>query len=258
MNTRKLTQALAALTAVFALAVLVLGTAANAAIIVTTADGSGPSAVESPSGSDLANAGQATLDSSSASGLNATNLAEMNDGVTNDVGGQEFGASGSDFLTYTFDVSTNTLGYDITKIVSIFGHQDGFGGGRVNQEYEIELTFLDDTTATLVNKTEWHPGGLFGSGTDEWTSVVFENSGGGALHSDTVNIDSGGATSGTDVTASGVKAITFKNFAPATPGGDLNVHEFDVFGTATIPEPATLALLGLGGAVMLAGRRRRA
>lgn len=31
----------------------------------------------------------------------------------------------------------------------------------------------------------------------------------------------------------------------------------DLYSTATIPEPATLALLGLGGAVMLSGRKRR-
>ena len=81
-------------------------------------------------------------------------------------------------------------------------------------------------------------------------------------------------TSEGDGSASGSVDETFANagftylgvvIRADTPSGDFSDYSTgtaafldDVTLTAPIPEPATLALLGLGGAVMLAGRKRRA
>ena len=62
--------------------------------------------------------------------------------------------------------------------------------------------------------------------------------------------------------ATGVESITFDNFVNANESANPSVvvyREFDVFGTATvaaIPEPSSLALLGLCGLAVISRRRR--
>lgn len=137
-------------------------------------------------------------------------------------------------ITYAFDVVSNPAGYDITEIASYAGW-DTTSGGRSNQGYQIDLTFVDDTTATLLPQTTLEPNNpaMF------WTRVLLDN-------------DVAGMLSNGLVSATGVKAVTFKNFVPANAdspenGEFSNYREFDIVGTATVPEPATLGLLTLGG-----------
>jgi hypothetical protein len=157
-------------------------------------------------------------------------------------------------VTINFNVAVNTAGYDITGIFTVAGWNTS-GGGRSTQGYEILLTYVNNSTATLVGPTTWEPN----TGTVSYfTTVNFTNSGGGVLYSDTVNLNGGGAVAGNSVSASGVKAITFKNFTPApSGGGGINMYrEFDIYGTATaIPEPATIGLVATAGAFLLVFRR---
>ncbi len=251
------TRTLPALIALAAAATLIFATAAPAAMMVTTSLQSGAFPV---SDSDLVNAGQPTLAGVAASGV--TDLAEMNDGDNNDGDGADSEIVPTSSLTFNLDVSVNTLGYDITGITTMFGRTDGNFGGRRNQGYRITLTFVDDSTAVLADGT-WEPNS---SGSAGFSEVVFAQGGGGVLNNSSFELNGSSQSSGGDanIVATGVKAITFDQFDPANVNDELPgntkvaAEEFDVFGAATIPEPATLALLGLGGAVMLGGRKRRA
>jgi hypothetical protein len=147
-------------------------------------------------------------------------------------------SNGSTF-TINFDVSTNTFGYDITEIFSVAGWNTS-GGGRSNQGYDIDLTFVDNSTAKLSSDQTW----IAGPVSDYWTTVSLTNNGGGVLSEGSVS-------------ATGVKSITFSLFDPPPPGGFVSYREFDIIGTATIPEPSTFALLGLAGLAALLVRRRR-
>jgi hypothetical protein len=146
----------------------------------------------------------------------------------------------------------NTLGYDITGIDSVFGWSNA-GGGRSNQGYSIELTFVDNSTATLLNAVHWEPNSPSPA---FWTVVSFANYGGGALFSDTYNLNGGGNISSTSVLASGVKAISFDIANNANAGGNVIAREFDVFGVATIPEPSSIVLIGVALISLVALRRR--
>lgn len=227
---------------------------AHAAIIVTTNKINLGSTAPTVSNSDL---GQAAGTIVSALNIDdptqlANGLVGNTDGDPLDPGEHFFGTTAS--LTFTFDVSTNTAGYDITQIDSVFGWKIA-SSGRSNQGYSIELTFVNDSTAFLVDSTVWEPN----SPTSYWTVVSFTNNGGGALNSDTININGGGASAGNTIVASGVKAITFANFSNANAGGNVNGREFDIFGTATVvPEPSSIAaLFGLASLFFLGSRRRK-
>ena len=160
------------------------------------------------------------------------------DNDSNDTG--ETTVRNTNSFTVNFDISTNTLGYDITEIFSVAGWST-IGAGRSNQGYQIDLTFVDNTTETLIDGT-WETN----SPAEYWTTATLTNIGGGVL------------TEGT-VSATGVRAITFLNFDPSNAGGGGNFvsyREFDIIGTATIPEPSTLALFGLAGLAVLVSRKR--
>ena len=207
---------------------------ANGAIIVTTLKSGSPPTVSS---SDLAQTQY--LSSSGTGGDDASSKhADLFSGVIGNTNGSaadpgEVRLDNTNTITVNFDISTNTLGYDITRIDSYFGWNPE-GGGRSNQGYEIILTFVDDTTASLAGPQHWQPN----SPASYWTTVSFTASGGGTLNSNTVNLNGGGAVAGTSVLASGVKAITFDMTEDANAGGFVVAREFDIFGAPTaIPEP---------------------
>jgi len=207
---------------------------ANGAIIVTTLKSGSPPTVSS---SDLAQTQY--LSSSGTGGDDASSKhADLFSGVIGNTNGSaadpgEVRLDNTNTITVNFDISTNTLGYDITRIDSYFGWNPE-GGGRSNQGYEIILTFVDDTTASLAGPQHWEPN----SPASYWTTVSFTASGGGTLNSNTVNLNGGGAVAGTSVLASGVKAITFDMTEDANAGGFVVAREFDIFGAPTaIPEP---------------------
>ena len=152
------------------------------------------------------------------------------DGDDNDTGEVQLNSTSG--ITVTFDLTTNTLGYDITQIDTTFGWNTG-ANGRSNQGYEVLLTFADNSTGTLIGPQTYEPN----NSANYWTQVALTNNGGGVL-------------SNGSLTATGVKAITFRNFDNARAGGVIVAREFDVFGSATsdavIPEPMTMIAVGMG------------
>ena len=146
-------------------------------------------------------------------------------------------------ITYTFDMVASPNGYDITKIATYMGWVP-VGNGRSNQGYQVDLTFADDTTDTLIAQATFEEN----DPACYWTQVIHTNSGGGIMDN------------GNDVIATGVKSVTFRNFDAARASGPVMVRELDIFGTATvIPEPSTIILLvtGIFGLLAYAWRKRK-
>lgn len=239
-----------AIAAIAALSVLV--SQAYATIITTPDSSSGPF-VLTP-----ATLGSVATVTSSGDAIESSwsqNLAILNDGslgaatdpgASNDSIGIK---SSNTSITYTFDTTTNSRGYDITGIQTYAGWLTSNGSGdiRSNQGYQVDLTFVGGATATLVGKTSfpWNTTG-FSLPATLWTEVAF-TSGGGVLDN------------GSGVVATGVKSITFTNFDSAVPGGPVAYREIHLDGAATVPEPGTVVLLGSGllGLLAYAWRKQK-
>jgi hypothetical protein len=129
-------------------------------------------------------------------------------------------------VVYELNTTVNTFGYDISSIGIFSGwNDDGRDGINVTVSYATvaaPLTFVDITTATQDDG-----------------SARFENA----------NINE---TVSPNVLASGVKSIRFTFNSPENAGA--GYKELDVIGVATVPEPSTALLGGLG---ILALMRRR-
>jgi hypothetical protein len=144
-------------------------------------------------------------------------------------------------VTYTFDTSVNTRGYTITSLQSIYGWQDNQSFS--DQDYTITYKLVGNSTTFTLGSVAFNP-----FVPDRYPSEGGSYNGGGAPDSSWVDL--------TGINLSGVSSISFQ-FTPYTAPGGLKqgaqlIREIDVFGAATVPEPATWAMLLLGGFAFLA------
>jgi len=212
----------------------------NAAIIETSSDIT--DLVGNISTTDLADSSSASFGSISVTGYVPTNGAQSD--PVNLVDGTGSGSvfineasntqDGAYSVTINFDISSNTLGYDIEQINTLAGVA-GHGGTKL-QTHDIYYSVVGDAGYTLLHQTDLVFGGALTSGGFPSLVTLFDNT--------------------SDPLATGVDSIRF-DISETTDGANLDAfyHEFDVLGQATIPEPTTLAIFGLGFAAMM---RRRA
>lgn len=192
-------------------------------------------------GGDLINSGESTFLSASGtpafSASGALSIAGLNDGVSGP-GGTD--GTGKTFyntpqlpatITFTLDTSVNTLGYDIDMINSYAGW-GGSDATQVNQAYEVLVSTVGSAGFTTVANLNYSP-----------------FIGGGAASTFVSLTDSTGTI------AAGVDEVRFV-FANNPMGAGTLYQEIDVFGTAAIPEPSSIAMIGLvsGGAVFIRKR----
>lgn len=178
---------------------------------------------------DLIESGQPSLSSSnltSGSADFASSVTKINDGLiynsllvidtTN-----TFTPSDSSIISIFLDTSVNLLGYDIFSIASL----TGTGQGRAGQIYNLELSLVDDNSFFLITGDTGNTVSRLSSASEQ--QVTITGDGGGVL-------------------GSGVDAFRFTFFdAP----NESMFREIDIFGVSTatsVPEPTSLALLGLG------------
>lgn len=141
-------------------------------------------------------------------------------------------------LLYTLQGSAT--GYDINTVNSIYGWQDS-RYRHAAQEWTISVSTVANPTLTPLYTVVYAP------------YAANDNAAG----STQVTL-----TDSTGTIVSGVTAINFHLTTYGNPGdpgytGEIGVvREFDVLGTPTVPEPASLGLIGLGGLGILARRRR--
>ena len=185
---------------------------------------------------DLINASQVTLGSAVASdaasaGFSATGA---NDGVAGSASTAAYWNNGSSSVTLTYTLVGSATGYDITSISTIYGWSLG-ADEFTNQEYDIEFATVATPTFTL-----------FGS---KATAVGF-----------TTNVEASSQNvwteNSTGILQSGVTGIRFTIRSGGGSGQIGVIREIDVFGVASIPEPSSTALLGLGGLALILRRRR--
>lgn len=144
-------------------------------------------------------------------------------------------AQSGEFSIFNFDVSTNTLGYDITG-VDLFSN---WGSGDGRNEIKVQISFALVGTPTVFDQSILTPAAYnpVSTGDVDGTQGLM------SITDDSGNI------------ASGIAAVRFDWLSPQENGA-VGYSEIDVFGTATIPEPSSALLLGLGSLTLL--RRRKA
>jgi PEP-CTERM motif len=211
------------------LVALAITGAANAATITTTGQGS----AYTVSTTDLLQTSVASVSDgifyNSSYNTPGYTQANLRDGVS--AGGTMIGKADSpDYgqggtVTFTLDLTSNTLGYDITDINTYTNHGDG---GRDGQKYTVSYSLVGSLDFVDIASIDYLMGdnGTPGSGKVAISSIG----------------------------VSGVDAIRF-NFADQENAGS-NFSELDVIGFATVPEPSAAFLGGLGVLALL--RRRRA
>ncbi|MDF7808987.1 PKD domain-containing protein [Pontiellaceae bacterium B12219] len=153
-------------------------------IVVTTAV---DVAAEAPTASSVDLAQTHYLSSSSTGFSVGDETLLFNGEVANDFQAVSMATDAS--VMINFDVSTYFAGYDITGISTYFGSNSG-GDGRANQGYRVVVTYVDDSTATLIGADLWEPAGY------DYTTVSFSGTNGTAL-------------------ATGVKSVTIDKIYPA-------------------------------------------
>lgn len=231
------------------LSLLSVGAAHADLVVVTTQVGTNGTALDPGippvvSSTDLADtASGATISGQQSTGSGLGFLIEGTVGGTNTAASSNLDSA--DFFTITLDTSVNTLGYDVDEIFSVAGWTTN-SGGRSNQGYEVTFNLVGGGTVVI-------PAGNYepNNPPSYWTTVSLTDDGSGTPVS--------GSTPG--LLATGVESITFNNFVNANESAAESIvvyREFDVFGTPTtaVPEPGSLALLGLCGLAVINRRRR--
>lgn len=188
------------------------------------------------SATDLINQGQPTPPSVvtvNYLGLAGSNVAAMTDGWVGTASSNPTIAfdyndatPGAWTTTYTLDTTVNTLGYDITSIQSFSGWTEW----RSGQRYTVSYNTVSNPTFISLGTYQVDVNG--GS-----SRITLYNPGG--------------------LLASGVKSLQFDFSKGVT---EYVYREIDVFGSASVPEPGTAAMLiGLGavGLGMVLVRRWR-
>ncbi len=209
------------------------------------------------SSTDLIDQSQTTLASQSDSGYTpftpggAGATTVLNDGsvgtTSMSTGTFEYGdgssthGDGAYIVTYNLNTTVNTAGYDITSFATYTGWVSSDDRNRVGVDFTVSYTKVVGAPGTIGNYVNDPISGPSTTGENVSSKTLVE-------------------LSGTDV-VTGVNSLTFSFAVP--PKGSLNpqdvtsiIREVDAFGTATVPEPMALSLLGLASLTALARRRK--
>jgi hypothetical protein len=140
--------------------------------------------------------------------------------------GQQIFVTSSNSTIHTvlnYILPTAAGGYDITNINTYTGWNDA---GRSRQGYSISYAVAGDPMTFIPLATVAHA--------------------------------EGGANQSTELAITGLNGVVALKFAfPSQQNTYVGYREIDVIGTAAVPEPAGIAVLGLGGCALLARRRHQ-
>jgi hypothetical protein len=142
------------------------------------------------------------------------------------------GPSGGTSLTYSLNTAASPAGYDLSSIVSYGGWNDA---GRDQQSYVVSYsTVASPALFVPIATVNYNPPNP--DNTPSATRV-------------TITPDVG------SILASGVAAVNF-SFANPVENGYTGYAEFDVFGTASVPEPGSLGVVVMSAFGLLSRRAR--
>ncbi|MFD0896070.1 PEP-CTERM sorting domain-containing protein [Luteolibacter ambystomatis] len=244
-------------------ALVITGSVSNGADTATVAAGVPVAGTYSGQvvNNDLVNAGQPTLSSSGWLAPKAPFFQSntVNDGLGHPTSGSSgsgtylpatFGNANQDMpqtWTATLNLATNTFGYDL-RTVRVFAGWVENGASLANLRFEVLISLVGSASFSSLGTFQYTP----------FDNTTAFESGASMV---TLQNDSG---SGSTPFATGVDEIRFvfldHGFNPVAENGTDTVdgtvlHEIDVIGVASVPEPTT-TLLGGFGLLLLLGRRR--
>lgn len=224
-------------TTCLALAAGIVAHSSNAAVIETNVftEGSTTTYDANAVSNDLINQGAVTLGSFTSSLPGTWPAAGTNDGSA--TGGTATGDYAywdlQTTITLTYELTGSATGYDIESINSIYGWESG--NRHAAQYYTVFVATLDDPSYQPLHTVAYDP--------------VTER-----LIAATSQVT---LTDSTGTLASGVTGIRLVVIDDALGNNEEVgvIHEIDVIGQATAPEPSSMALLAAAGLLIL--RRRR-